>query len=296
MAVSEVPADEVELLVDARAVIGEGPVWSADEQALYWVDILSNVVHRYDPASGRDETVDVSQPVGAVGLGRDGLVLALRDGFGWLDRRTGRTELRAPVEADDPSTRMNEGKPDAAGRFWAGTMAFDATPRAGAFYRLDPDWTVTRQFGDVTISNGLDWSLDGRTMYYVDSPTQAVDAFDFDPLTGGIAARRHLFEIPRAAGLPDGMTVDADGFLWVALHGTGVIHRYAATGQLDRVLRVPARRVTSCAFGGPDLTDLYITSASEGLSAEEWRAQPHAGGLFRYRAGVRGRLPNRFAG
>jgi sugar lactone lactonase YvrE len=297
MSTVEAAASELELVVDAGAQVGEGPVWSPTEGRLYWVDILSSAVHRYDPATGADDVFDVGQPVGAVALRRaGGLLLALRDGFGTLDPQTGAVALRTPVEADDPGTRMNDGKPDPAGRFWGGTMAFGAEPKRGAFYRLDPDWTVTRQFGDVTISNGLDWTDDGRTMYYVDSPMQAVDAFDFDLARGEISNRRHVIEIPEQTGLPDGLTLDAEGYLWLALHGAGVIHRYAPTGELDRIVHVPATQVTCCAFGGPGLTDLYITSAAHGLSAEARAEQPAAGGLFRYRPGVRGRPPNTFAG
>ncbi len=297
MTIVEVPARDVELLVDAHAKVGEGPVWDTLDSVLYWVDILSNAVHRYDPATGADQTFDVGQAVGAVALrAAGGLLLALRDGFGVLGTTTGQVALRTPVEQDTPATRMNDGKPDPAGRFWGGTMAFSAEPGRGSFYRLDRDWTVTKLFGGVTISNGLDWSLGGRTMYYIDSTTQYVDAFDFDPDQGQIGNRRHLIEIPAEVGLPDGMTLDAEGFLWVVLHGAGAIHRYAEDGRLDRVVRLPASQATCCAFGGPDLTDLYITTAAQGLSPERLAEQPHAGGLFKYRPGVPGRPPNRFGG
>ncbi len=318
MSATDVEELGVELVLDAHALVGEGPVWDDTSGTLVWVDIMRNAVHRYDPATGHDRATDVGQPLGAAALRRHGqsLVLALRDGFGLLDegagdavvrggggghdtrsagQRSGPVEMVAAVEADVPTNRMNDGKCDPGGRFWAGTMAFEVTPGVAALYRLDPDLSVHQMVTGVTLSNGLDWSLDGRQMYYIDSPTQGVDVFDFNPADGSLGQRRRLITIPAADGLPDGMTVDAEGGLWVALHGSGTIRRYMPDGRVDRLIRVPATMVTSCAFGGPDLTDLYITTISLGLSEAGRRAQPLAGGLFRCRPGVRGRLPNRFA-
>ena len=165
----------------------------------------------------------------------------------------------------------------------------------GSLYRLDADLQVSKHVSGISISNGLDWSLDGRQMYYVDSPTQGVDVFDFDAAAGKLGARRRLITIAPEEGLPDGMTVDEEGGLWVALHGSGSVRRYTLDGHVDRVVRVPPTMVTCCAFGGSDLTDLYITTMSLGLSEEAKRAQPLAGALFRCRPGVRGRPPKRFA-
>lgn len=297
MSASGVDDLAVELVLDAHARVGEGPVWDDASGTLVWVDIMSNAVHRYDPAKERDHVMDVGQPVGAAGLrrGGTGLVLALRDGFGFLDESSVQVELVAAVEANVPTNRMNDGKCDAGGRFWAGTMAFEVTAGAGALYRLDADLQVSRVVSGVTLSNGLDWSPDGRQMYYIDSTTQGVDVFDFEPADGSLGARRRLITFPPAEGLPDGMTVDAEGGLWIALHGSGTIRRYTSDGLVDRVVRIPATMVTSCAFGGADLTDLYITTMSLGLSAEGRRAQPLAGGLFRCRPGVRGLPAHRFA-
>lgn len=289
---------DAELVLDAHARVGEGPVWDDANGTLVWVDIMGRAVHRYDPVRNDDRAIDVGQPVGAAVLrsNGNGLVLALRDGFGMLDERSGAVELVAPVEADVPTNRMNDGKCDPAGRFWAGTMATDELTRgAGALYRLDPDLQVRRMVDGITLSNGLDWSLDGREMYYIDSPTHGLDVFDFHLQDGSLGARRRLISIPRDEGLPDGMTVDAEGGLWVALHGSGTIRRYLADGTVDCIVHVPPPMVTCCAFGGPDLTDLYITTMREGLSAEASRAQPLAGALFVCRPGVRGRPPYRFA-
>jgi sugar lactone lactonase YvrE len=289
----------VELILDAHARVAEGPVWDDANGTLVWVDIMSNAVHRYDPATGQNRTLDVGQPVGAAVPRRDrqGLVLALQNGFGMLDEDSGQVQMVAAVEADVPTSRMNDGKCDPGGRFWAGTMPFSPAPgsAAGALYRLDPDLRVNRMLSGVTLSNGLGWSPEGRQMYYVDSMTQGLDVFDYAPEDGSLSNRRRLISIRPEEGLPDGMTVDAEGGLWLALHGSGSIRRYTPDGNVDRVVRVPPSMVTCCAFGGPDLTDLYITTMSLGLSDAERRAQPLAGALFRSRPGIRGLPANRFA-
>jgi sugar lactone lactonase YvrE len=288
---------EAELVLDAQCDLGEGPVWDASASCLYFVDILRGDVHRFDPITSATQTYRVDQPVGAAALTRRGdLVLAVRDGFARLDSATGAFRAIAAVEADRPDCRMNDGKCDAAGRFWAGTMALDERPGAGSLYRLDPDGTVHTILRAVGISNGLDWTADGRQMYYVDSLTQAIDLFDVDPSRGTISNRRVFVRIPTGQGAPDGLTLDADGYVWVALWGGAAVHRYAPDGSLDTVVQVPVTYPTSCAFGGPELRDLYITTARITLSAHQRAAQPSAGGLFRCRPGARGRAPHRFAG
>jgi sugar lactone lactonase YvrE len=289
--------NSAELALDARAELGEGPVWDERDGLLLWVDIARNELHRFDPASGADETIDVGQPVGSVAV-RDtgGYVLALQDGFGALAAPGAEVEPLAEVRSEDPKTRFNDGACDSAGRFWAGTYAEDEAEGAGALYCLEPDHSVRSLLDSVTISNGIDWSLDGRTMYYVDSPTQRVDAFDFDAGSGSIANRRALIEIPQEAGLPDGLTVDAEGCLWVALWGGSAVHRYRPDGSLERILRLPVSLVTSCCFGGADLEDLYITSAAYEFTPEQLAAEPQAGGVLCYRPGVRGRHPNPYRG
>ncbi|MDQ3811365.1 MAG: SMP-30/gluconolactonase/LRE family protein [Chloroflexota bacterium] len=288
---------DAEVVLRVRAVVGEGPVWDERINRLVWVDIMAKAVHVLDPSSGHDRAIDLGMPVGAAALReRGGLVLALQDGFAVLDQELRNLRWVARVEEAAGTTRMNDGKADPAGRFWAGTMAFDETPGQGALYRLDPDYRLTQVVTNVTISNGLDWTLDNRQMYYIDSPIQHVDAFDYDLASGALGNRRHVLSIPKEVGLPDGMTLDAEGGLWVALHGAGKVHRYLADGRLDRVVAVPARMVTSATFGGPDFADLYITSMTSGMSVEALEAEPLAGSVFRCRPGVRGRAPFRFAG
>ena len=284
------------LVLDVDAQLGEGPVWDDAQGTLIWVDIMGQAVHRFDPLTARDRTIDVGQPVGAAAARRDGqgLVLALRDGFALLDERSGHVELVAPVEADIPSNRMNDGKCDPRGRFWAGTMGFSENRGVGSLYRMDPDFSVHHMVGEVSVSNGLDWTADGRQMYYIDSPTRGVDVFDFEMDTGSLGERRRLISLNPGDGAPDGMTLDDEGALWVAVHGSGTVRRYLPNGTLDRLVRVPVAMVTSCAFGGPDLTDLYITTMQYGMSADAKRAEPLAGALFHCRPGARGRPAHAF--
>jgi sugar lactone lactonase YvrE len=283
-----VPA--VELVLDARADLGEGPRWDARGQRLLWVDIMRGRIHSFRPAKGACRSVDARRPVGALACAEGGgVVLAVAGGFARLDFDSGTVTMLATVETDRPQNRMNDGACDPAGRFWAGTMALDERPQAGALYRLDPDGTVHTMLTEVSISNGIDWTRDGRRMYYVDSPTRRIDVFDFDPATGAIADRRPFVNVPTEAGIPDGLTVDAAGFVWLALWGGAALHRYDPEGARERIVPLPVTHPTSCAFGGPDLDELYVTSARRPLSADERARQPMAGGLIRLRPGVVGR-------
>ncbi|MBO0683427.1 MAG: SMP-30/gluconolactonase/LRE family protein [Candidatus Dormibacteraeota bacterium] len=284
----------MELVLDARAWHGEGPLWDARQRVLWWVDVAAGLVHRLDPSSGVDTAIDVGQPVGAVGLREPrGLVLALRDGFGVLDG--GEVRMLAEVEADRPEQRMNDGASDPRGCFWAGTMAEDERPEAGSLYRLDPDGSVTRMLERLTISNGIDWSPDGTRMYFVDSGQKAVDVFDYDLDDGSISRRRHHAELA-GGGVPDGLCVDSEGAIWVARFGGWAVERYTPQGELERRLPVPAAQVTKPAFGGPDLRDLYLTTARKGLAEAELRSQPHAGSIFRARPGVAGKPVSSYRG
>jgi sugar lactone lactonase YvrE len=277
--------------------LGEGALWDAAAQRLLSVDIMRGLVRVFDPAGGQTVTVEVGQPVGAVVPCRSsGLMLALRDGFARLDPSTGTLTFVAHVELDRPDQRMNDGSCDAAGRFWAGTMALDERPGVGSLYRLDPDGSVRHMLPGVGISNGIDWSLDGTRMYYVDSLTQRIDVFDFDLDRGTIANRRTFVDIDPADGCPDGLTVDVEGAIWLALWGGSAVRRYLPDATLDRVIRLPVTYPTTCAFGGPDLHDLYITSAAIKLSEAERRQAPAAGSLLRYRPGVAGRIAHPFGG
>jgi len=287
----------VELVLDARADLGEGPVWDDRRDRLLFVDIMRGDVHAFDPATSVDRVVNVGRPVGAVALTTRGdWILAADRGFFRADPDTGRTTLIVDVEPGRDDTRMNDGAVDPAGRFWAGTMSLVRQPGQGALYRLDPDGTAHRILAPVTTSNGIDWSPDGRWMYYVDTPTRRIDVFAFDAATGVPSERRTLVDLAGETGRPDGLVVDQDGAIWVALWQGGEVRRYTAEGRLDQIVKVPATLTTKAAFGGPSLADLYITTASGSRDVTSRADEPHAGGLFRLRPGVRGQSVRRFAG
>ena len=289
--------DSLELIVDAHAELAEGPVWDDRLARLWWIDLLGGIVHLTDPQDGADRAIPVGQPIGALALREDGdPVLAVQDGFALLDAATGRLDLIAPIEPDDPGIRMNDGKVGPDGGFWAGSMAADESPGRGRLHRLDPDGTVNEILADLTIPNGLEWTADGQEFLFIDTPTRRVDRFDVGPTGRTISGRRPAVELRPDAGWPDGMTVDADGFVWVCLWDGWAVERFAPDGRFDRRIELPAAQVTSCAFGGPDLHDLFITTGQEGFPPGGSPDQPHAGGLFRCRPGVAGRPTRRYAG
>ena len=284
-------SDTAELVLDARATLGEGAIWDARAQVLYWVDILAGRVHIFDPATNENLTIEVGQSVGTiVPRTAGGVMLALKNVFAGLDLDSQELTKLTDPEQHLPDNRFNDGKCDPAGRFWAGTMAAEERIRgAGSLYCLDTNLTVRRMLPDVTVSNGIAWSLDGRTMFYIDSPTREVAAFDFDIASGNISNRRTVIKSPKSDGWLDGMTIDSEGMLWIAhWHGRRVTRWDPARGKLLRTIRVPATLVTSCAFGGPELDRLYITTARTELDDEVLANEPHAGGLFVGDPGVRG--------
>ncbi|MEV5971528.1 SMP-30/gluconolactonase/LRE family protein [Streptomyces sp. NPDC051921] len=264
----------IEVAVREHAELGEGPTWDPASGRLVWVDILGSRVHTYDPASGLRTVLATEQHVGAAKpRAKGGLVVNLRDGvgvydahgaFGWLHR--------APV----PGRRGNDAAVAPDGALWVGTMRYDEASGGGSLSRVAPDGTVRAVLGDVAVSNGTGWSPDGRRMYHIDSPTRRVDVFDVDPETQDPVNRRPLAVIEDGAGFPDGLAVDADGCVWVALWDGGAVRRYTPSGALDRILPLPVRRPTACAFGGTGLTDLYVTTARTGLD----RPHPLSGSLL----------------
>ncbi|MEW2246160.1 MULTISPECIES: SMP-30/gluconolactonase/LRE family protein [unclassified Streptomyces] len=265
-------APAYEVAVRAEATLGEGPTWDAATGRLLWLDILGSRVHTYDPATGRRTVRTTEQHVGAVKpRAGGGLVLNLRDGVGLLDADgTFRWLHHEPV----PGRRANDAAVAPDGALWAGTMRYDEAPGGGTLSRITGDGTAEVVLDDVAVSNGTGWSPDGRLMYYIDSPTRRVDVFSY--ADGRVDDRRPFARIEEGAGFPDGLTVDADGCVWVALWDGGAVRRYTPDGRLDRVITLPTPRVTACAFGGPDLTDLYVTTARVGLTAPH----PTAGSLL----------------
>jgi len=282
--------NQAELIIDARAELGEGPSWDEENRRLYWVDLSGQKLHVYDPAEDADRIVHFDQAVGAVVPRRSGgVALALQHGFYTMDEKLERLTQLADPERHLSGNRFNDGKCDAAGRFWAGTMSLHGEKGAGTLYRLDPDRTVTPVIAGVSISNGIGWSPDNRTMYYIDSETRQVMAYAYDLETGRMKDGRMIVTLPEQEGLPDGMAVDEEGMIWVAQWDGYKVSRWNPhTGRLLDIVPVPARFVTSCVFGGTRLDELYITTARAGLGAEELERYPHAGGVFRIRTNVKG--------
>jgi sugar lactone lactonase YvrE len=275
------------------AELGESPVWDERSQRLLFVDIRAGAIRSFEPASGAEERFELATTVGCVVLDESGAVIVAA-GTRILRILEGGTEVLATT-GDGPEIRFNDGSCDSRGRLWAGTMADDEGPGKGSLYRLD-ERGLERVHSPVSISNGIDWSLDGRTMYYVDSTDHRVYAFGFDAETGELDGQRTFVELEEADGFPDGLTVDAEGCLWLAIWDGWRVLRYGPDGSLRGELQLPVARPTSCAFGGTDLGELFITSANTHLSGAELAAQPHAGAVFSIRPGVVGRVANRFCG
>jgi sugar lactone lactonase YvrE len=281
------------MVVPAQCELAEGPVWDGARGLLRWVDILPGQVHAFDPVTSAHTWFDAGDPVGTVGLTRSGgLVLALVDRFVLADYDGQHPRQLGAFTIDRSVVRFNDGKPDPWGNFCAGTCAWAPNGPPCALYRLRPDGAVGEIVGDVGLSNGLDWSDDRTAFYFADSATGGVDVFDTEPDTGTLGRRRRFVTV---GGVPDGLTLDAEGGLWVAVWGLGELRRYTPAGQLDAVVRLPVSQVTSVAFGGTDLSTLYITTAREDTTPDHLREQSHAGDIFACSPGVTGRPPFLFA-
>ena len=281
----------------ARASVGEGPVWDEREQALTWIDIYGRRLHRYSHDAGASEIALFDAPVGfAIPRQAGGYVIGLRMDVVTFDPSTGDMGPIAQLPGDGAQMRLNDGKCDARGRLWAGTMDDSGHESAGALYCVETSKSARPVLENITESNGLDWDPAGTLLYYVDTPTGCVDVLDYDGVTGRAVNRRTLIHIDEKHGYPDGLTVDAEGCVWVALWGGSCVRRYTPSGELDRCLYLPVTQVTSCAFGGLDLDELYITSATHGMTEAQLEAEPAAGSLFRCRPGVKGQLSHRYGG
>jgi sugar lactone lactonase YvrE len=290
-----------ECVLDAKAALGECPMWHAGEQRLYWIDGERDELHRFDPATGHDESRKLADHIGSFGF-RDGggLVAALGSGFGYVDFETARIEPIAAVEADNPLTTFNDGRAAPGGRFFAGTMGVPVDPRytRGAFYRLDPDGSVTQICDAMGTSNGLAFSPDGRLLNHADSlpSVQTIWVWDHDPATGDVDNRRIFATTHDLRGRPDGAAVDAEGCYWSANVDGWQVVRYAPDGSIERTIPVPVQKPSMPCFGGPDLDILYVTSICEGGFAAMEPDQPLAGGLFACQPGVKGLPEPKFRG
>ena len=290
---------KAEIVLDTKSILGEGPVWDDRENVLYWVDIKKCELHIFDPVKNKDRVIITDQPIGTVvpGKKKNSLVLAMENGFYFLDVLTGKTEFIGDPEKDKPDNRFNDGKCDPAGRFFAGTMGKQGGREAGALYMLDTDTglSISKVLDKISISNGIVWSRDKKTMYYIDSPVKKVWAFDYDLSTGRIGNRRDAIDGTAEPGVFDGMTDDSRGILWIAYYRGGRVAAWdPVTGKKLEEIEVPAPHVTACAFGGKDLDTLYITTGRQGMTEAELKAWPQAGGLFTVKPGVSGVKAYRF--
>ena len=294
--------EDVELALDARAELGECPVWCEREQVLYWIDIREPALHRYDPATDQDQSWRMPAEIGAFALCRSGRVLAaLRTGLVCFALGAADYELLAPSPFDPRTHRFNEGKCDARGRFWVGTMYDPLQPHDHSVARALPLHVYTMESGlrpidaSAQTANGLGWSPDQRTMYFADTRARTIRRFEFDLAAGTARAPQTFVQFSDERDRPDGAAVDAEGGYWCALYSASRVVRIDPSGRIEREIALPVSQPTMCAFGGPELDTLYITSAAQRLDANTLGRQPHAGGLFRCRPGVRGVTPNLFA-
>lgn len=280
---------EIEIIIKRRSLVGEGTIWDYEKSVLYWVDILDQKVFIYDPAKETNKTIDTLQAVGTVvPRASGGLMVALHNGFASLDIQTGVMQPFGDPERKIPANRFNDGKCDPAGRFWAGTMEFNGATGCGSLYCLETDGTITKKLDDISISNGIVWSHDHQTMYFIDTARNNVRAFAYDLTTGAISNDR-ITVTNQDSGFFDGMTIDEEGMLWIAIFGGAAVRRYhPETGRLLATIELPTKYITSCAFGGPNLDELYITSATHQMSEAELNADPLGGTLFRVKSATKG--------
>jgi L-arabinonolactonase len=290
--------ERVECIARLACKLGEGPLWDAASRRLFWVDIKAPALFAMSPNARSPERWDMPEQLGAIGLrAKGGLVGAFRSGFAYIDLDTGAVAPVGKVAAHPPGNRFNDGHVDPRGRFWAGTMDDDERLATGDLFRLDPDGHVERFETGFMVTNGSEWSSDGRTFYFVESAQRRIWAYDFDMEKGRPGDRRLFAELDADAGYPDGLTIDADDHVWSAHWDGGRVTRYRPDGSVERVVPLPVPRTTSCCFGGADLATLFVTSATIGLDAKARDSAPLSGSVFAVTGlDVRGRLPHKFLG
>jgi len=299
-------------------LLGEGPLWHPDEKRLYWLDCIRPAIHRLDPATGKHAMWALPSPIGSIApRSRGGLIAAMGVGIFFLrfekkiaaddrkdlsskDEEDGGEEVKAELVKEviaGLKVRLNDGKCDRFGRFWFGSVASDFSNPDGTLYRLDPDGTLTEVEHHVKVSNGLGWSLDNKLMYYTDSLRNEIYCYDYDAATGNATNRRTFARIPESEGVPDGLTVDSEGFIWSAQWNGDRITRYFPDGKVERQITLPAHRPTSCMFGGENLDTLYVTSASRDVGEAESLVGEYQGALFAIKVqGVRGLAEHAYLG
>ena len=287
---------EAELVLACQNRLGEGPIWSMEEESLYWVDIVAPAVHRFQPATGAHDQWPMPEHVGCISMrAAGGLVVALKSGFAFFDPTSGKVETVVHAEKDKLDNRFNDGRCDRQGRFFSGSLTYSEDQPLGKLWRLDVDHSVEPVLDGVTVANGLCWSPCGDIMYFIDTPTRQIRAFDYDQATGIPCNPRILVETD-GSGWPDGSITDSEGCIWNAEWDGARVVRYTPDGKVDRVIGVPARRATCAAFGGPNLKTLYITSAWDRMSREARKEWPLSGDLFAVEVDVPGLPDPKFLG
>ncbi len=284
------PTLKAELVLDAKATLGEGAIWNPTTQQLYWVDIEGKKLYIFDPANRYNREILLNQRIGTVVPTTTGqVVVALQNGIFLLDMESEQLTFITNPEENVAGMRFNDGKCDPAGRLWVGSMGLEEEQGKGSLYRINNNGDTKKMVAAVTISNGIIWSSDHTTMYYIDTPTYEVRAFDYNNETGEIRSPRIIITILASLGFPDGMTIDEEGMLWIAIWNGGIVGRWnPETGELLQTIQLPAHNITSCAFGNENLDVLYITTARKGLTDAQKEKYPLSGGLFAVNPGVKG--------
>jgi sugar lactone lactonase YvrE len=271
----------METVVNHKCILGEGPVWDDKRKRILWIDIAEGHIHQFTPATNIFKTFSVGEMIGSLAITDGGTIAALESGFSFVNLENEETAHIDDPEKHIAGNRFNEGKCDPMGRFWAGTMSLTEEGTTGSVYTLHPDLSIEKKIDNVTISNGMAWSVDQKTFYYIDSPTLQVLSYAYDNATGAISDKKLIISIDQSEGFPDGMTIDEEGMLWIAHWGGWKVARWdPATGKKLMQIELPVSQVTSCTFGGEKFEDLYITSASIRLTHEQLQKEPLAGSLF----------------
>ncbi|WP_158838344.1 SMP-30/gluconolactonase/LRE family protein [Polaribacter sp. L3A8] len=273
-----------------KATLGEGAIWNYKTQELYWVDIEGKKLNIYNPVSKTNKVLNTTSRIGTVvPFTEKEAMVALEDGVHKMNLQTGESALFTDMKSELPGSRLNDGKCDPAGRFWVGSMHLEQETAKANLYTITSENILQRKIDSVTISNGIVWTSDKKTMYYIDTPTSTIKSFDYNNETGEISNGKIAVEIPTSLGFPDGMTIDEENMLWVGMwNGNAVIRFNPKTGKVVSKIEVPAHNITSCAFGGENLDILYITSASVDMTAKEIEKYPLAGSVFKVKPGVKG--------
>jgi sugar lactone lactonase YvrE len=271
----------IQTVLEHKCALGEGPVWNEETQTIFWLDITQNLIHSFNINQQKHFSFNVGEMVGCISFReKGGLIAGLQNGIAFIDIENNKVEHITNPQ-DDPAIRFNDGKCDAAGRFWVGTMALSEEDNKGNLFVMETDLSVKKKLENVSISNGLAWNADNTIMYYINTPTNYVFAFDYDIENGEISNQRVAVDLTHENGFADGMTIDEEGMLWIAFYGGWRVARYnPENGELLKQIELPVENVTCCTFGGPELNDLYITTASKEMSEEALKEQPLAGSLF----------------